>query len=75
MVLCGSCQGITLDTCSLVFIRAAMSRLNHSVPQGEGHMTISLICMSLLYNTILREQSDLTSRPLACIPTDVFSLE
>ena len=27
-----------------------MSRLNHSVPQGEGHMTISLICMSHLYN-------------------------
>ena len=28
-----------------------MSRLNHSVPQGEGHMTISLIFMSHLYNT------------------------
>ena len=43
--------------------------------QSQGCRTISLICISLLYNNpILRDCSELTSRQLACMPTDVFSL-
>ena len=54
--------------------------LSQGHPQGRGRLAISLICMNLLYNatsweSALTSLTDLTNRPLACMWSQVSSLE